>query len=205
MPLRPLSVLTLAASTVCLVITLAGPAAAGDKNRIPHIRCIDTHLQQMVRDGIQRSVTFRRLVNQIEQSDVVVYLETAAFLTMPVHAHTRLAGATPVMRYLRVVIKIPSGTDNAISLIGHELQHAWEIAVASEVRDQETLAALYRRIGDENDAGWETQAARTAEDVIRQELRRDLRVLDADPDAEGSEAAGTAAPRAAVRPGIIKK
>lgn len=194
---RALSVLTLAAFAVCLLLATPVRAAARDGGHIPHIRCVDRHLNQMVRDGVRRSATFRRLVEDIEQSDVVVYLETAAYLTEPVHAHTRLAGATPVMRYLRVVIRIPAGTDNAISLIGHELQHASEIAHAAEVRDQDTLAALYRRIGDENDAGWETHAARNAGDVIRDELRHDLRAIDAD--------VNDPAPLASIRPGAKQK
>ena len=50
-------------------------------------------------------------------------------------------------RYLRIQIRSDLTRRESISLIGHELQHALEIADAQEVRDSGALIRLYERIG----------------------------------------------------------
>lgn len=67
-------------------------------------------------------------------------------------------------------LKTRVGPDVLISLIGHELQHAAEVAAASEVVDDATLTALYRRIGDPSSHGWDTIAARAMGSVVADEL-----------------------------------
>jgi hypothetical protein len=59
--------------------------------------------------------------------------------------------------------------------LGHELQHAVEIADAAQVVDAPTLAAHYSRIGAQTNAGspvltFETDAARKTSMQVRREL-----------------------------------
>ena len=64
----------------------------------------------------------------------------------------------------------------AIALIGHELQHALEIADATEVRDTTSLVRLYERIGHMSigEHAYDTEAARDTGRVVRRELAAEL-------------------------------
>ncbi len=162
---------TLVACAIILFPLVSRAAGPAEPATFAHIRCVNSTTRDLLRDGTRRSETLRRLAEEIEQSDVIVYIETRPTLDVPVSAHLQMAGATPVARYLRILVKIPAGADNAIALLGHELQHAREIAHATAVHDQRSLETLYKQIGDENDSGWETKAARLVAYIIRDELR----------------------------------
>lgn len=185
------SVVSIALAFACATFVCAARLLASPGGTIPHVRCSDREMLRLLREGLRRSATLRQLVDELQHTDVIVYVESeGAFLGPPVKAHLRLAGATSVMRYVRVAVKIPTATDTAIALIGHELRHATEVARAAEVRDQQTLEALYRRIGEENEAGWETRAACQTGDLIREELHRgNARPANADNDAPATAAA----------------
>ena len=66
-----------------------------------------------------------------------------------------------------------------IGLLAHELQHAVELADAPEVRDDEGVRQLYRRIGSASDPDhFETAAARRIERAVRMEVGRAHRSYD---------------------------
>ena len=79
---------------------------------------------------------------------------------------------TGEFRYLRVQIRSDLSKREAISLIGHELQHALEIAGASDVRDTTSLIRLYERIGhaSSGEHAYDTDAAQDTGRVVRKEL-----------------------------------
>ena len=162
-------------TAVALALTPAAsartPGNPAGNQRFAHVRTADAYVLSLLHQGYLRSSTFRHLVDDIERSDLIVYVETTADATMPVNAQIQLAGATPATRFLRIIFKIPTGDETAISLVGHELRHATEVARATEVRDQPAFEALYRRIGSEGGVGWETQQARSTGETIREELR----------------------------------
>jgi hypothetical protein len=65
--------------------------------------------------------------------------------------------------------------DRAISVVGHELQHAREVANAETVIDAASMVALFRRTGLRECRGvlgecYETKAAIDVEDAILKEL-----------------------------------
>ena len=76
------------------------------------------------------------------------------------------------MRY--VLIQMGMGGDSlqdAIALLGHELEHANEIADAPGVVDMHGFVALYEQIGVRNGAHqYETKMAQQAGRQIRREL-----------------------------------
>ncbi len=76
-------------------------------------------------------------------------------------------------RYLRIQIRNDLSRRESIALIGHELQHALEIADAQEVRDSGGLIRLYERIGHESsgDHAYDTEAAQDMGRIVRRELR----------------------------------
>ncbi len=152
---------------VC-VLTCVGVEA----RPLPHIRSADRHLVELLDRGRQQSPTFARLVAHIEQSDVIVYVESGRDVPNSMVAYLRWAGAGPVHRYVRIKVKTPASDDVVLALLAHELQHAVEVADAPEVRCEEALAALYRRIGDDSGAGWDSAAARAMVPIVRAELRQ---------------------------------
>ena len=48
-------------------------------------------------------------------------------------------------RYLRIQISAAPRGVELIALIGHELQHALEVAASPDVRDEQSLITLYQR------------------------------------------------------------
>ena len=75
-------------------------------------------------------------------------------------------------RYLRIQIRADLSRREAIALIGHELQHAMEIAAATEVRDSSAMSRLYKRIGHTSNGEhtYDTEAAQNTGRVVRREL-----------------------------------
>jgi hypothetical protein len=136
------------------------------------VRGADARMQSLLAEGLQRSRTFAALVNQINRSDVIVYIESV--MTLPKGTMGRLA-MMPMrgdVRYLRVQIRADLSRPEAIALIGHELQHAIEIAGADDVRDTAALVRLYERIGHAStgDHAYDTDAAQDTGRIVRREL-----------------------------------
>ncbi|MGE5358551.1 MAG: hypothetical protein ACM3NQ_05990 [Bacteroidales bacterium] len=137
---------------------------------VPHVRAVDPALLPYIREGCRRSPTFHALVERIEHSDVIVYLESVTFVPPLTRAYLRWVGANTMFRFVRIAVKIPASTDSIIALLGHELHHASEVAAAIDVRDEAAFDALFRRVGEQSPGGWETAAARLAGALVKKEL-----------------------------------
>jgi len=136
---------------VLAVLLLEGvvfPAAQQPASRFSHARCLDPFAQQLLDEGIVRSPTMRRLLETLERSDVVAYLSVVRFEETPhAMANTKFLVAAGGSRYLVISVAARNTRDAQIALMGHELEHATEIAAASRVRDSRDMAGLYERIG----------------------------------------------------------
>ena len=123
---------------------LSAETIAEDRRR--HIRTTDPRLLRLLREGVRASDTFRRLVERLNRSDVVVYLDCGGGRSS---ADGRLSFVSAVggYRYVHVRVARLASADVQIALIGHELQHAVEIADAPGVVDSLSLAREYQRIG----------------------------------------------------------
>ncbi len=131
---------------VVLISSRALSAETIPDDRRRHIRTTDPHLIRLLRDGVRTSDTFRRLVDRLNRSDVVVYLDCGGG-TAASDGRLTFISAVGGYRYVHVrVARLPSA-DVQIALIGHELQHAVEIADAPDVIDSLSLAREYQRIG----------------------------------------------------------
>ncbi len=193
-----------AASLALAALVVAAPARAADPRPVPHVRSADAQVVKLLRDGCRRSPTFQHLVSQVEHSDVIVYVQISSQVPDALQAYLRWAGAGPVHRYVLVMVKVPTSDENLIALLGHELQHVTEVASAPDVRDEVALDALYRRIGNDSGAGYDSLAARSVGAVVRRELRGDRHALAeaatmTRADREGSEAGHPAASPASDR------
>ena len=84
---------------------------------------------------------------------------------------------TDNVRYLRIVLTQPLNLGDRnwlIALIGHELQHALEVAERPDIVDVTGMLELARRIGFplKGRPGYETSAARAAGDAVLDELTK---------------------------------
>lgn len=102
---------------------------------------------QWLRLAIERSPTVARLVDRIERSDVLVYLDIRPDLPANVAACLTWMAATPTRRLVRTTLRPGLRRADAIAMIAHELQHVVEVIEHPEVRSEQALLALYARIG----------------------------------------------------------
>lgn len=164
---------------VCLllaILTLAVPAAAlaqsASQEGGPRIRPTDPRLADILADGVQRSVTLRKLVDRIEAGNVVVYLESEQSMPGLLLGALTWVGANDTLRFVRAAIKVRPKSNALIASIAHELQHVVEVVNAPWVNDDRTLRALYNGIGKRTSVSeevWDTAAARwTTQQVLRE-------------------------------------
>jgi hypothetical protein len=129
--------------------TLTASASAGDERPAPapittRLRAMDPRAGALLGMGASRSTTIRQLIDILEQSDVVVQVETS-FLGYP--GRTAWIGASSTARFLRITLDVPEGDDRLLAWLGHELQHAVEIAQAPEITNAAALLRHYKRTG----------------------------------------------------------
>ena len=133
------------------------------------VRGGDPQAAALLDRGVSASPTFRQLVDTIERSDVIVHVETRP-MTIP--GRLQFAGSAGGSRYLRVSVRVPGREAELVAWLGHELQHAVELAGAPEVVDHESLLKYYRRVGMRRSAGTvETLAAQQAWRKILDEVK----------------------------------
>jgi hypothetical protein len=140
-------------------------------SRDSRIRCLDREARRIVERAVAGSPTVARMFADLEKSDLIVGIQLCP-LPKPLLGEARIVMATPDVRYVRIRIKIPDSTDALISVLGHELQHALELAAARDVRTAEAQAELFRRIGYERHSGgyFETPAALDASRAVAAEI-----------------------------------
>jgi hypothetical protein len=134
----------------------------------------ESDLLHALQAGMMHSRSFRVLVDQLAQSNLIIYLEQTR-LSGGLDGALRLVTAAGGFRYVRISIDARLSADALVAMLGHELQHAAEIAVAPEVVDQASMARLYGRIGFPcgTRSTFDTRAAVHVQEQVRKELRAD--------------------------------
>jgi hypothetical protein len=137
---------------------------------VTRVRPLSGPARFVVDEGLLRSPTIARLVAELHQYDVFVYIE----MDEPAGARgsTSIMSVAPGARFLRVRIFRNLDPRQQIEVLGHELHHALEIARAANVVDDKSFRAYFDRIGYQTGTGFETDAARRVEEDIRRELSR---------------------------------
>jgi len=140
------SALIVLAVVLLLITSRAVHAETPGRPSRTHVRTTDQRLLRLVDEGARASETFRRLIERIHRSDVVVYLECGG-KARPSGGRLAFVSSVGGLRYVHVLVARMVSADEQIALIGHELQHAVEIAEVPEVVDDASLARAYERIG----------------------------------------------------------
>lgn len=136
------------------------------------VRSADHAIRTLLKRGYRQSSAFRTLVTRLQRSDVYVYVEEVPRLPGALEGRLMIVPKAHGHRYVRIQIALRGSMEDSIALLGHELQHAVEIADAAEVSDEKGLEALYARIGVRGGAHvYDTVAAREMARRIRRELQ----------------------------------
>ncbi len=157
-----------------LVLAAIAPARAND---FPRLRTVDRNVSALLQEGLANSPSLRALVDRLAGGDVVVYLKCER---LPPYLDGRLTfvSAAGGFRYVLVLLASDRPPQRKIAALGHELQHAVEIAERPAIVDQASLARAYAEFGFERrPAVWgvtafDTVAAMDAGEQIRREITR---------------------------------
>ncbi|MGE5835185.1 MAG: hypothetical protein ACM4AI_11940 [Acidobacteriota bacterium] len=137
------------------------------------VRANDIAAASFLKEAIRRSATIRRLVEQIQTSDVLVMVARSNDRTL--RGLTQFSSAQADRRLLITRITTFLIEDEQFAVLGHELQHVCEIAAAPEVTNQAALRQLFERIGERTTWSgdrYETAAALAIERRVLEEVRQ---------------------------------
>ena len=139
-----------------------------------HVRSTTPEIRELIHEGEELSMTLRDQIARLSASDLVVYVEYDYFPATHVAGFVSFIGAGGGWRYLKVSIRWDLPRGQQLAILGHELQHAAEIAAAAEVVDPLSMARLYARIGSERRSArcraFDTRAAVDVEGRVRSEV-----------------------------------
>jgi hypothetical protein len=135
--------------------------ALGDGPASPRVRATDDgSIAALLREApSSQSPTFRRLVETINESDGIVYVQPGRC-----GHHVRVCLALSVTaagrnRVLRIIVNMHRDHDELVAAIGHELQHAIEALSDPHVTNDLKMYAFFNRIGPTSEERFETGAA----------------------------------------------
>jgi hypothetical protein len=144
------------------------------------VRPMEKRVELLLATGMDKSPTFRQLVRRIEQSDVIVYVEARHDMRDGVGASMRFLTRSATDRFVRIQLNADYHDHTLVALLGHELQHAVEIAEHAEVQSPDNLREFYRRTGVRTGPdSFDSEEARKAGYLVRDEIVRkpgDLRL-----------------------------
>jgi hypothetical protein len=93
-----------------------------------HVRAIEPRIRRAIADGYARSPTFKTLVDAVDRLPCVVYIGHIVKLSDGMSGALLHSSAGSRERpVLRVLLKASLAHDEAIAVIGHELQHVVEV------------------------------------------------------------------------------
>ena len=170
---RLLTVLVTFAPSLVAGAPTADPQRPPSADGGPRIRPYDAWSAALLLEGLERSSTIRNLSDRLEELDVIVYIEMRPALPVKLGGTMTWLTAAGPYRYVRISLNPKLIHDAVIATLGHELQHALEVAEAPAIRDAASLESYYRQngLGTASDVGGlDTEAAR----IIGVDVRREL-------------------------------
>lgn len=166
----------LAASLAAAQEPVGGWRGVDDPER--HVRGLRNSMydaEALILEASRRSATVRRLLDALQHTDVLVWVELRPDLPLAT-ACLRPIGTSAAFRRLHVGINPFNAPFDQIKFLGHELWHAWEIAQAPGVETPHDVARLFLRIGWRLTPGghdFETAGAIDAGNRVYQEVWSD--------------------------------
>lgn len=138
------------------------------------MRGLEPRVQKLIERGVSISATFRRLVEELNASDVMAHVRHQrmpdGFRGYLVHRVREANG----LRYLHIAVDSRGAEARVIGLIAHELQHALEVARTPEVGRLRHIDEFFASIADQGCRSakcFETSAAVGVQEAMLRELR----------------------------------
>jgi len=147
-------------------------AAGADAPVMPRVRSSNISIAALISQASEQSKTFRSVVDTINDSDGIVYVEEGECgHGVPACLVTVLqAGAN---RILRVNVDTRKADCELMGLIGHELQHTIEVLSERNVNSGVAMSMFFSRVGRRGTMDtFETSAAVRAGTAVSDEVRR---------------------------------
>jgi hypothetical protein len=110
------------------------------------VRSTERFMIALIREGYDRSDEFRDLVDVLQQSNVIVFIQPAACAGGRIRSCLVSVNGSRLERHIRINVDPHTSHDRMIATVAHELQHAVEIAEYPEVVDASAVLRLYRQI-----------------------------------------------------------
>ena len=175
---RNLAMAAVAAATLANPpASMAADAAIPAATPTSHVRTTDPKVAAVMQNALERSVTFRKLVDTIDASDSYVYVQ-AGTCSHSVRACFVSVTASDTHRFMRVIVDGSTAETELMGLIAHELRHTIEVIAEPSVRDSAAKFHFYERAAMHATSGThETRAAMAAGEIVRSEVRKANRGL----------------------------
>ena len=136
-----------------------------------HIRAMDPAMESVLKRGFRKSPAFAALMRRLQYSDVIVYVEDVPRLPGALEGRLMMMPQAHGHRYIRIQIARRGAPEDWIAVLGHELQHAVEVADAMDVRDQAGMIKLYQQIGTRGENNvYDTIAAQEMGRTVRRQV-----------------------------------
>ena len=160
-------------SMLVLACSVAVPVAGNSRVRPGD----DPHLARLLDLGIQRSNTFRAVVERLEAAPILVLVHCDIQIPSDLAGRLHLLTSVAETRYVRVTLNCTRPLNAQIAALGHELQHALEVADNADIVDADSMESYYQDMGfrtyhdDRHSGFFETKEALSVELRVGQEMR----------------------------------
>lgn len=170
--------IALLAVAFLLAVGCLAAEASGPRSPASRVRAADPKAAELLATGTALSPAVAGLVDTLDESDLIVYVETALLRERGLRGKCgamRIVASTPAGRFVRITVNVPGIDVNLIAALGHELQHAVEVAADPTVTDADTLLHCYKSRGFRKpDGTYCTREATRVASVVRAEVARSL-------------------------------
>jgi len=168
---------------VFAVLTLSAVLTAGASEpapAMPHIRSSAPLILGALDEGAVRSPFFRALMDRLNGSDVIVHVVWDLRPRSGVAGLLTFVAEAGGVRYCRIFVSPALGGADLVAVLGHELEHAVEIADRPWITSQPDMRAFYASAGiacDVHGEVYDTNEAVEAGDRVRLELLESRHML----------------------------
>jgi hypothetical protein len=162
-------------AVLVLALSLAPGASEHPASRTlaSAVRSSSTSIQALLVEAVRDSATFKRLVDALDASDGLVYVESGTCRRGGDKLNACLMNdvvAAGGRRYLRILVDLRKDPVDLAGSIGHELQHAVEVLSDRSVTSMASMLSFYQGDGRNGARSYETEAAVDAGLTVAREI-----------------------------------
>lgn len=171
-----------AVAAVMALVGVAGAAAAGPSSSDPRLRPAEASANALVDDAVSRSAIVRDLADKLRGTDVVAYVRVGPCVEGERDSSIHFLGRSKYERFMVIKVNESLSLDRQVALVGHELQHAVDMAKAAWITDPVRMQQYFTLVGwklEYPEHGFETLSAMQTERKIGQELAASVAVAAA--------------------------